>query len=101
MEKTSLDKLSAMTPDIKKRLKSLNIICLEELIAYYEAIGQNTKALAKALSVNQDDIQLMIREAMKIIPKIVLDELVHPGLKYEMPFGALNPEDLPKDSKDE
>ena len=93
-DKTPLDQVKGITAELMARMKSLNITCVEELIAYHTAIGEDISTLTAALDIGETELELIIEQAKKVLPEAVLRELTTAPPEEEMPFGARKPEDL-------
>lgn len=91
-DKTSLKQIEGVTSGLLVRLNSLNITYAEELFAYYTAVKDEPSVLSNALNISKTELEKIIKQVGKILPKELLKELAKPLLVDEMEFGALDPD---------
>ncbi|MFV9505759.1 MAG: C1 family peptidase [Oscillochloridaceae bacterium umkhey_bin13] len=72
---TPLDQLTALTPDLRRRLADYWITSVEEFVAVTRSsnqqYGSGRAALAVALGVSEDDLRALVNAAMPLLPSDV------------------------------
>ena len=96
-----LEQIAAISDEMMERMKSLNIMSAEDLVSYYTATRDDLSVLMEALLISESELEEIIEQAKELIPEDVLASLTTLPPKDEMPFGALNPVDLKKNSEEE
>jgi len=68
-DKISLEQIEGITSDLRVRLNSLNITCVEELVAYHTAVKDDPSTLSDALGISEEKLHEIIDQAEKNCPK--------------------------------
>ena len=90
-DKISLEQLEGVTSELRDRLNSLNITCVEELVAYHTAVKDDPSTLSDALGISEEKLRKIIDQAEKKLPKELLKELISPLPVDEMNYGSHDP----------